>query len=896
MVVATRSNTDRDPRIVLNKIFEDDPDAKEAFNRCGFKSRTDMTLATKNADTLKRMRWKDYPAETERLMTDEQMDDFEELASFFNWSQNCHGTLPKNPIVLVPETIINEFTLFKGLGPVERETTDAGGVVLYNPTIAKESEKRNKLGAYAPNASAAVSSGGNGLTTPVSCRSNAAKALLAFEKKIRPNEDSWGKFASAAEWTKWKGRHAAVMVINDLIDITEPNYPVPVSGTDDPDEVTLYMKKNTVLYMALQEAVETSEGLTIVKKHSKQRDGVAIWRELCAHYDDNIAAITRTKYLLGLICSNKIPLNHKGLAAAIDNFNRWVIEHNYFCKPAQSISDQQRLIYFERYIENIEELKSSKKMMDITEDTSLGAQAINRSAAAKIDFYYRQAQELDADHKNRVINARRKINASQGISGYIADEGQLWDMDVYATSLNEFTVNSATLESEKYELVDAVEEEYRYINVGDARRHGQMPKRNWDKLSREMKKMWLKFPIESREDILTCLLPPSPPSVSEEHRIPGTGVSSQNARATNAAESGPVQEDPNTTERSVNVGYIQAMRARSTAADQEQGNDSRLSMDTFHPSRLMSRQNKSSTQLVPINRGDNTQQRNASFASIHPTTGLLTPDALSNSMGDLRRVNMAFTVRDGDVRKDENVRYSRGIESYHALVDRGANYGLGNPNDIRQLWYADPPRFVNVVVAGGNKINSIKVASFAAKVKTIEGTPIILVFYEYGEINEGPTIHSKIQMGCAGCRVGDLPLEMGGTQSIVTSTRNRSFTIPITFKDGLPLIEMKYPSDIELSELSWVEMTRSNPWDPSIFDGKFPTNAKEEVPKLERQSTNETVVMNIKRRSETVFTDCAYKDMKMWEEWRKWRDQQLGEMVENRGEDVFEWERNIGSD
>ena len=33
---------------------------------------------------------------------------------------------------------------------------------------------------------------------------------------------------------------------------------------------------------------------------------------------------TRTKYLLGLIVYSKIPVNHKGLAPAIETFNRWV--------------------------------------------------------------------------------------------------------------------------------------------------------------------------------------------------------------------------------------------------------------------------------------------------------------------------------------------------------------------------------------------------------------------------------------------------------------------------------------------------------------------------------------------------------------------------------------------
>ncbi len=82
------------------------------------------------------------------------------------------------------------------------------------------------------------------------------------------------------------------------------------------------------------------------------------------------------------------------------------------------------------------------------------------------------------------------------------------------------------------------------------------------------------------------------------HRIPGTGVSSRNARATNAAESDVVPEDTNTNERAVNMGYIQAMCARSTAASEEQDTKSHFKRDPFVPARLMSCQNKSPNQWI----------------------------------------------------------------------------------------------------------------------------------------------------------------------------------------------------------------------------------------------------------------------------------------------------------
>ena len=409
---------DRETKQVLHKIFSDDANAQEAWKLCDFKSRKDLINAAKDAEILKRMRWKDPVSQVDELMSEEQINEFKQLPSFFNWMQNTHGTTPKHPVDVVPENVRKTFELFLVMGPTERQTSDPQGEVLYNPQLAAESEKRNMLNAPNPAANTAsatsTTSSNSGLTTPTTCRSNAAKALLTFEKKIRPNEDTWTKFDNAAEWTTWKVKHLGIMTLNDLSEITEDGYNVPAAGRDDPDEVTLYKKKNTLLFMALQESVQTSEGLTIIKKHTAKMDGVAVWKELCKHYDDDIAAETRTKYLLGLICANKIPINHRGLAAEIEKFNRWVIEHNHFCTPSQSISDQQRLIYFERYIEDIEDLKVTRKVMAMQEDAVLGNQAVSRSPDAKIGFYYRQAQELDADHKNKVIKARRKIYASMG--------------------------------------------------------------------------------------------------------------------------------------------------------------------------------------------------------------------------------------------------------------------------------------------------------------------------------------------------------------------------------------------------------------------------------------------------------------------------------------------------
>ena len=461
----------------------------------------------------------------------------------------------------------------------------------------------------------------------------------------------------------------------------------------------------------------------------------------------------------------------------------------------------------------------------------------------------------------------------------VLDEGRLWDMDVYSSNLN---VNSSVLNQVADDVFDAWEEQYREVNFGETRRNGQMPKDNWMKLAREHKKAWMAFPHDVREDILTSLLAGSPPSKSEEHRIPGTGVSSRNARATNSAVSDPhvITDDVNTNERSVNMGYIQAMRsmANTNLQDTSQRDNQRTSMDPFVPARLMSKQNKSSKELIPIKRGQPSSQRNASMASALQEVEF--PDLLPGPPCANRNVNMTFIVKISDQKGSINWGET---EFSYGLVDGGANIGLGNSEHMRRLWYVYPPRCVKVKGIGQDESKELQIATFAARVKTKEDRSVILIFHEYAEMDDGPVVHSKIQMTFGNCQVGDLPHKMGGTQCIDTFSREDNSTIPLTFNEGLPFIRMSRPTEDDLRDLPWIEMTQSVPWNPNVYDGdclpivnKFRPNVDSEnrvkIPFAESVKgigwTNYVFMsgkdkrdkIEVKRRVETHRTDTVHMD------------------------------------
>jgi hypothetical protein len=204
-------------------------------------------------------------------------------------------------------------------------------------------------------------------------------------------------------------------------------------------------------------------------------------------------------------------------------------------------------------------------------------------------------------------------------------------------------------------------------------------------------------------------------------------------------------------------------------------------------------------------------------------------NALKSAVSDvnpqeLRTVNMTsttshITISDSnDVDVYDNTVYivaSSLIHDVTGLVDGGANGGLANPKEMRLLYYAEPSRRVNVTGVGDHDIPGLRIGTFAAKVITTTGKAILCIFHEYGELKTGKTIHSRIQLRDGSSQVYDDPERLGGKQCIETLEGHQ---IPLAFKNGLPYINMQFPTKEETTTLPHVIMTRDVPWDPTRYD------------------------------------------------------------------------------
>ena len=155
------------------------------------------------------------------------------------------------------------------------------------------------------------------------------------------------------------------------------------------------------------------------------------------------------------------------------------------------------------------------------------------------------------------------------------------------------------------------------------------------------------------------------------------------------------------------------------------------------------------------------------------------------------------------------------------LIDGGANGGLANPREMRLINYTCPPRYVNITGVGDLNIPKLKIGTFASKVQLQDGRFVLMIFHEYGELPNGKTIHSKIQLCDNQSKVYDDPEMLDGRQCIDTL---EGYSIPIDFENGLAYIKMQYPSPEDMENLPCVVMTRDAPWNPSRYD-KIKSNA-----------------------------------------------------------------------
>ena len=156
--------------------------------------------------------------------------------------------------------------------------------------------------------------------------------------------------------------------------------------------------------------------------------------------------------------------------------------------------------------------------------------------------------------------------------------------------------------------------------------------------------------------------------------------------------------------------------------------------------------------------------------------------------------------------------FARVNQSYHHLIDRGANGGLAGA-DMRVIHTT--PREINIVGIDDHELTGLNVVTAAALLDTQKG-PIIGVFHEYAHLGKGRSIHAAGQMEWFNCQVDDRSKIVGGAQGIETS---EGYVIPLSIESGLVYMHtIRIPTDQNLQNYPHVFSTSPDIWDASVLD------------------------------------------------------------------------------
>ena len=147
-----------------------------------------------------------------------------------------------------------------------------------------------------------------------------------------------------------------------------------------------------------------------------------------------------------------------------------------------------------------------------------------------------------------------------------------------------------------------------------------------------------------------------------------------------------------------------------------------------------------------------------------------------------------------------------------ALIDRGANGGIAG-RDTRVM--DKTTRTIDLSGVDDHTVRNLEIVTAGAVVRTQLGE-VLLRLNQYAYMRDAKTIHSCVQMEWFKNTVSEKAPAISDIPPCITTLEG--YKIPIYIKHGLPYIRMRPYTDFERDNLTHVNLTSVEEWDPRIAD------------------------------------------------------------------------------
>eukprot|EP00984_Skeletonema_dohrnii_P029669 scaffold20451_cov167-Skeletonema_dohrnii-CCMP3373.AAC.1 len=674
-----------------------------------------------------------------------------------------------------------------------------------------------------------------------------SRELEAFQKNIKMDASTYPILSDDAAWHAFNQEWTALCVLYNINNVLDPNYIPP------PDKVDLFKAHQSFLMTVMMAKIKTTRGKEIVRSHVANNDAQAAWKDLVEYYrgPGSILSKQRGDDLYARL-NTAIPGDK--IVRLTHEISEWEKDYAEFIDVTKkTIYPDEKLRWFERFVGEVSALKSVSTMHSMIASVNQSNQTTTViNPEATINLYKSRAEELDIEWKKKAVKQRRRIvnELSLVTHGTAHAPGSFYQVNVSQlidTSLSDDHWCNVYLASQG--------------EVPSNRVFDRLPKRVWDSLTKEEQQIWDTLSPATKSIIINCRLQSHTPIRPITHRRGPPKTNFRREARNNPNSAGRNPQSPiaqaasiNAIEKLQDVDVVEALQDADThrvanlaaITDQldmptdvwtdEQWNDDLLinslrrddaidvnqtsQFPPFSMERFLSQPDSRASKP-----GENNEDvLEARHTEIGETDADCDDDddggssVVSNLWSGIRDAVYSTFVIERDVAHDiYRTTYSVSPHCRRntlALVDRGANGGVGGGNDDVRLISTIPNSSIDIQGMDNHTLQSIPLGSVGGVAQTQRGE-VILIFHQYAILRRGRTIHSAIQLENKGNQVSDTAIALGGQQRILTPS---GYSLPLDISNGLACLRTRPFTDDEWNRLPRVEMTSNEHWNPRVHD------------------------------------------------------------------------------
>jgi Reverse transcriptase (RNA-dependent DNA polymerase) len=543
-------------------------------------------------------------------------------------------------------------------------------------------------------------------------------------------------------------------------------------------DIAVFAEMQTFMYAVLQDHLKTDKGKSLVSQYEETRDAQSIYRELKKHALSSTAAQLSGDTLLQYITTTRFPGNWRGTSYGfVLHWKEQVMRYEKL--ELDPFPQKQKLRMLQNAVGDVTELAYVKQIGD--QDIARGNPPLSYESYLELLLSacstYDKKLTLPGKHKRAVYAAAMSSDDADyrfDDTGY--GEYEAFHVDTDITDIMAYATNTNRLGNNRN-------------NTGKPNVNF-IPREEWNKLTQEQKDRliakrrqermkqdggnWKTFQPQHQANVHTV------DDLVDLDTFIDYAVMNHDVETSVASED--VKDIPSNDNR-----LLSFMAGRSTESNPgdirnvlaakrvpEKGKNRKVNEGESAPSTV-----QIGEQTYYLNKGETIMFQGHHY-SAHMT--------------------MTYRISQHDVATMEK-----------ALVDRGANGGICG-DDMLVLEGCE--RFVDVFGLAGHKVSQLRIVTAQALISTHKGDAIA-TFHQMALLGRGKSILSCLQMEAYGAEINDRSrLLPGGKQSIIMD----GYQIPLDFKNGLPYLRCRKPTEDELGLLPHIIMTSDVDWDPSLYD------------------------------------------------------------------------------